>query len=129
MHRPLPPGHLAARHSLRWRLPVLISGLIALVVTTFLWAAYRRVEATLVRAAGERAQGAADQIASLLDGQRTNELLRQFTGESDLQRFMKTRAEDDREAVRARLTALAGAAPRRIEVWDDAGARLLEVSA
>lgn len=116
-----------ARHSLRWRLPILISGLIALILATFLWAAYRRVEATLVRTAGERAQGAADQIANLLDGKRTTTQLRQFSADPDLQRFLKLRTDDAREAARARLTALAGSAPRRIEVWDDAGARVLEV--
>lgn len=120
------PHAVALRHSLRWRLPVLISGLIALVLATFLWAAYRRVEATLVRTAGERAQGAADQIASLLDGHRTTEQLRQLSADPDLRRFLELRTDETREAARARLTALAGTAPRRIELWDDAGSRLLE---
>jgi PAS domain S-box-containing protein len=127
MSPPHPFAPVPARYSLRWRLPVLISGLIALVLATFLWAAYRRVEATLIRTAGERAQGAADQIASLLDGQRTTEQLRQFSVDPALRHFLKLRTDDAREAARARLAALTGTAQRRIEVWDDAGARLLEV--
>lgn len=116
-----------ARHSLRWRLPALISGLIMLVLATFLWAAYRRVEATLVRTAGERAQGAADQIAALLDGQRTTEQVRQLSADPALRRLLTLRTDDARETARARLAGLAGTAQRRIEIWDDAGARLLEV--
>jgi PAS domain S-box-containing protein len=105
----------------------MISGLIALVVATFLWVAYRRVEATLERTSGERAQGAADQIANLLDGQRTTEQLQQLRVDPDLRRFLKTRTDDAREAARARLAALSGTAPRRVELWDGAGSRLLEV--
>jgi PAS domain S-box-containing protein len=116
-----------ARYSLRWHLPILISGLIAVLLATFLWAAYHRVEATLVRTAGERAQGAADQIASLLDGQRTTEQLQQLGDDPSLRQFLKTRTDDAREAARARLTVLAGTSRRRLELWDDAGARLLDV--
>jgi PAS domain S-box-containing protein len=119
---------VAARYSLRWRLPLLISCLIALVLATFLWAAYDRVEATLVRAAGERAQGAADQVSSLLDGRRTLQQLRQLSVDPHLRRFLETRSDDAREAARARLMALGGTAPRRFEVWDAAGALLLEIS-
>jgi PAS domain S-box-containing protein len=118
---------LPARHSLRWRLPVLISGLIALVLATFLWAAYRRVEATLVRTAGERAQGAADLIADLLDGQRTTDLMHQLSADPTLRRFLELRTDDARDAARVRLAALPGTAQRRIEIWDHAGTRLLEL--
>jgi PAS domain S-box-containing protein len=115
-----------ARYSLRWRLPVLIAGLIALVLATFLWAAYRRVEATLVRAAGERAQGASDQIASLLDGHRSDEQLRQLSVDPAFRRFLKLRTDEASEIARARLTTLAGNTPRRVELWDDTGTLLLE---
>jgi PAS domain S-box-containing protein len=121
---PLPP--VPARQSLRWRLPFLISGLVALVLAMFLWAAYRSVEATLVRTAGERAQGAADQVARLLDGQRATEQLRQLSIDPDLRHFLETRTDEARETARARLSPLANTS-RRIEVWDDAGSLLLEV--
>lgn len=127
MHTPRALAPVSTRHSLRWRLPFLIAGLIALVLATFLWAAYRRVEATLIRAAGERAQGAADQIADLLDARRSTDQLRQLSADPALQRFLKTRTDDAREAARTRLVTLPGTALRRFEVWDNAGSRLLEL--
>ena len=45
----------SARHSLRWRLPLMISSLIAGVLALFVWAAHREVEQTLVFA-GRRAR-------------------------------------------------------------------------
>ena len=56
----------SARHSLRWRLPLLVSSLIAGVLAVFVWAAYREVEQTLVFAGAERAQSAADRLGTLL---------------------------------------------------------------
>src|SRR2546426_9262713 len=53
-------------HSLRLRLPLVISVFIAAVLTTFLLVAYRQVENALLQAGGARAQGAADQLATLL---------------------------------------------------------------
>jgi signal transduction histidine kinase len=120
---PLAPGH-----SLRWRLPVLVCGLVALVLVTFLWAAYQRVEATLVQAAGERASTVAEQVSNLLDGQRAVDQLRQLSADSTLRRFLEVRSDDARQAAHTRLTALAGASPRRIELWDAAGSRLLEIT-
>jgi PAS domain S-box-containing protein len=99
------------------------------VLATFFWAAYRRVEATLIQAASDRLQGAANQIASLLDGQRATERLRQLGSDRDLRRFLKTRTEDARQAARARLSTLAGSSQRRVELWDDSGTRLLEIVA
>src|SRR5689334_3917949 len=95
------------RHSLRWRLPLIVSTLIAVVLGTFLWAAYRRVELTLVHAAGERAQGAADQVASMLDAQRSTDQLRQLSTDSDLRRFLLMRTEEARLSAKKRMTALA----------------------
>src|SRR3989442_15765814 len=53
-------------HSLRLRLPLVISVFIAAVLTTFLLVAFRQVESALLQAGGARAQGAADQLATLL---------------------------------------------------------------
>lgn len=125
---PAPPTVVPAFRSLRWRLPLLICGLVTVILVIFLWAAYRRVEATLIRTAGERAQLAADQIAGLLDGRRLGEQLRQLSVDPELQQFLKVPTDDAREAARARLAALGGAAPRRIEVWNAAGSRVLEVT-
>jgi signal transduction histidine kinase len=119
---------MSAPHSLRWRLPLLVCGLVALVLVTFLWAAYRRVEATLAFAAGERAQAAANQIANTIDGPRTIEQLRQLGADSTLRRFLRLRTDEAREAAHARLRPLMGASLRRIEVRDAAGSLLFEVS-
>ena len=128
MNTPQPPARLSRRHSLRWRLPFLISCLVTVVLTTFLWAAYHSVQATLIQTAGERAQRAADLVASLLDGQRTIQQLGQLAADARLRQFLETRSDDDREAARARLAALTRASARHIELWDAAGSRLLVVS-
>jgi signal transduction histidine kinase len=117
-----------APHSLRWRLPIFVSGLVALVLVTFLWAAHRHVEATLVRAAGERAQAAADQVASLMDGDRTFEQVRQLGADPALRRFLRTRTDEAGAAVHARLRPMTSNALRRIELRDAEGSLLLEAS-
>jgi signal transduction histidine kinase len=116
------------RYSLRWRLPLLVCGVVAVVLATFLWAALLRVQTTLLRAAGERAQVAADQVAGLLDGQRSVDQLGQFGADPVLRRFLELRTDETREAARTRLSALAGTALRRVELWDAADSRLLEIS-
>ncbi|HUP40682.1 MAG TPA: ATP-binding protein [Vicinamibacterales bacterium] len=98
------------------------------MLTTFLWTAYVRVQATLVRATGNRAQAAADHVATLLDGQRTIDQIRQVARDRLLIEFVTSRTEDTREAARRRLTGLIGTTLRRMELWDAAGSRLLEVS-
>jgi signal transduction histidine kinase len=116
------------RHSLRWRLPLLVCGGVAVVLATFLWAAYLRVRTTLLDAAGERAQIAADRIAGLLDGQRSLDQVRQLGVDPVLLRFLALRTDETRDAAEARLAALAGTSLRRIELLDAGGTRLLERS-
>ena len=60
-------SRVAVGHSLRVRLPLLISALLLVAVSTFVWTAYREVEATLVRAGTERATNAARQVSALLE--------------------------------------------------------------
>lgn len=119
---------MSARHSLRWRLPLFVCGLVAVVLVTFLWAAYKSVEMTLVRAAGERAQGAADQVANAMDGQRALMQLGQLSADPVLRRFLLLRTEEARAAADARLRPVAAVGLRRIEVRDLTGALLLEIS-
>jgi PAS domain S-box-containing protein len=116
------------RYSLRWRLPLLISGLTALVLVSFLWAAYRRVEATLVQSARERAQSAADQVALLLAGGRSAQVLQSISDDRDLRTFLQTQSPEARTPAEARLKSLAGNALRRVELWDADGSLMLEVS-
>lgn len=113
--------------SLRTRLPFLVSALLAVVLAFFLWTAYSSVEATLTAAAGQRAQAAADQLANLIEGSRTANTLGRLGTDADILRFLRTRADADLEVVRRRLSGFATSSPRRVELWDSAGTRLLEV--
>ena len=54
------------RNSLRIRLPLTISVLIAISLVAFLAVSYEQVQRELVRAGGTRALAASDQLASLL---------------------------------------------------------------
>src|ERR1700758_5225783 len=112
-------------HSLRWRLPVLIATLIAVVLFTFLWAAYQTVRTTVIRAAGDRAQRAADQVASLLDGRRSIDQMSRIAVDADLRRYLQQPTEETRELARKRLSVIAQPGPRRVELWDAAGARVI----
>jgi signal transduction histidine kinase/CheY-like chemotaxis protein len=119
---------IAPRYSLRWRLPTFVCAVVAAVLIAFLVVAYWRVEATLVHAAGDRAQAAADQVASILDGQRTIEQLRQLGMDPDFRRFLQDPIDANRDAALRRLRGLAGTGLRRVELWDHAGSRRLEIS-
>ena len=120
---------MAARHSLRLRLPLLISTLLVVVVAAFLWATYREVEATLVGAGGDRAKGAADQVANLIGRgpQAGIENLRRVAADADLRRYLRNPTDATRDAALARLASLASASVRGIELWDAGGSRLLDV--
>src|SRR5689334_18380763 len=52
--------------SLRWRLPVVMSGLIAAVVALSLWMTTRELGRVLLRTGGERAMAAADQVSAMM---------------------------------------------------------------
>ncbi|MFN2444340.1 MAG: PAS domain S-box protein, partial [Vicinamibacterales bacterium] len=118
-----------ARRSLRWRLPLSIIGLIAAVIVAYLWVAYREVEATLVRASGDRAQNAAGQLATLLEqsAQQSADELRRSAADPAVQRYLQEPTEALRAPAVERLSQRRTAAPRRIEVWTAGGGRLLNV--
>jgi len=121
---------VAARHSLRVRLPLLISAILAAVVSTFLWAAYREVHATLVQAGGERARSVANQVANLIEQSSRAEVetLRRVAADADVRRYLRNPTDDTRGAARARLAPLTTNGPRRIGLWSAAGLRLLDIS-
>jgi signal transduction histidine kinase/CheY-like chemotaxis protein len=117
---------LPAFQSFRVRLPVLISALIVIVLAAFLWAAYREVKGTLLQAGGARAQGAADQLANLLQpsAQRLNEL-RRIAASDPVRRCVERSTDEACGAARATLAALTGNMPQMIELWNRAGQRVL----
>jgi PAS domain S-box-containing protein len=116
-------------HSLQWRSVLWLSSTIAAVLATFLSVAYREVEASLLRAGGERAQAAADQTANLIaqSAQQALETLRRMSTDPHVRRYLRDSTDEAREAARDRLTAMAAAGPRRIELWDESGSRALEI--
>jgi len=119
-----------SRYSLRWRLPALIAGLIALVVTTFLAAAYREVQRDLLSAAFRRAQTAADQVGGLF-AQSSLQRLAEFqrlASNPVFVRMLDSPTEATRDAARASLAAFAGSGPQVIDLWNDAGQRVLTVA-
>src|SRR5260221_9059674 len=115
--------------SLRLRLPLLITALLVVVVSTFLWVTYREVEATLVRAGGGRATRAAGQVANLIEraSQAAMETLRGAAGEPAVRQYLQHPTDDTRDAARTRLAPLATAAVLGIELWSAAGSRLLDL--
>ena len=129
--RPRPGASpVAARHSLRVRLPLLIFVLLVAAVATFLWAAYREVEVTLVGAGHDRARAAADQVARLIrrSTQAGTENLRRVAADAVVRRYLQNPTDGTREAASVRLASIATSGARRIQLWTAAGSRLLDVT-
>jgi signal transduction histidine kinase len=121
------PTTSRARDSLRWRLPLVIAAVIVVVVGTFLGSAYREVKASLLQAAGVRAQGAANQLASLLaqsTQQRLGEL-RRIATHASLRDYLEHPGETTRQAARLHLSGLKSPNPQVIELWTRAGDKVL----
>ncbi len=121
---------LPAWHSLRLRLPVIMSALITVVLATFLWVAYRQVESALLQAGGARAQGAADQLANLLAQSTQQRLgdLERAARSSAVREFLQQPSDSASAAARQRLLSLATPGQPAVELWDPAGQRLLTVA-
>lgn len=124
-----PRAMLPRRYSLRWRLPLLVCGIITIVLASFLAVAYRRVETTLVAAGGARARNAAGQVANLLESSVERALgeMRRVADEPGVQQFLQNPTGGDRQAARTSLSSLAQGGGRRITLWEVEGHRLLEI--
>jgi PAS domain S-box-containing protein len=105
-----------------------ISALIAVVLATFLWAAYQGVRRTLVETAAARAREIANQIAALLvqgGQQRRVEMLR-VAADPALREYLQHRG--DPAAARVPLASLAlPNSTQSIELWTDSGERVLSI--
>src|SRR5437870_13473081 len=102
-HPPVTRGRTPVRHSLRWRLPLVMATLLGFVIAAFLAIAYREVRRNLVQAAGTRAQATADQLAGLFvqsTQQRLTELQR-VAGHTTLRQLLEHPDERTRDAARA----------------------------
>jgi PAS domain S-box-containing protein len=116
--------------SLRWRLPLLIAAVMVVVVGSFLAVAFREVKASLLQAAGARAQGAASQIANLLaqsTQQRIAELQRTATHTS-IRDFLDRPNETTRAAARLHLGGLTSPTAQIVELWTGAGEKVISLA-
>jgi len=114
--------------SLRMRLPLLMSGLIAVVLVVVFWAINRQIETTLLRDGRDRAQAAADQIGAMLAqsaARGTNES-RRLARDPAVRRYL---SDPSTEAAPTRdvLTPLAVAGQPSVELRTAEGVRVLEI--
>jgi PAS domain S-box-containing protein len=124
-----PPIASRTRDSLRWRMPLVVEAVIVLVVGTFLGVAYREVRASLMQAAGVRAQGTANQLATITaqsTQQRFIELRRRATHVS-LRDCLRHPDETTRRAAQLQLTGLTSPNPQIIELWTSGGEKVLSL--
>jgi PAS domain S-box-containing protein len=118
------------KYSLRWRLPLLILVFISVVVATLVWVAQREVTASLVQAAGVRAQDVADQYADLLATSVQQRLAegRRLAALPAVRGFLEHSSVENRAAAE---TALAAAqttgATRVLELWTVTGQCVLAI--
>src|SRR5687767_13388210 len=111
-------GDGSRRHSLRWRLPLAICGLFLVALVVVVYAAYREVEATLERGAGDRAHQAAQQVAGIFAPSTAQSLAQLRRVAPDLREYLEDPTDARRDAARAALAVLPPAPNRRITVWD-----------
>jgi PAS domain S-box-containing protein len=119
------------RHSLRWRLPIVITALVSAVVALVVALAYREIARADVRLAAGRAQGAARQIANTLAQSTQQRMLegQQFVaGSPALSECVRTRAESACAPARAALASLPSPSLQVAELWSAGGIRLLSVA-
>src|SRR6266851_3941054 len=123
-----PKAH-RSRHSLRWRLPVLFSGLIALVVATFLWAAYRQLEDTLLKAGAGHALTAAEKVAALLaqSARERLDVIGRAAADSAVREYLEAPTEAARQRVRERLASLIASDQQTVDLWNQRGELVLRV--
>jgi PAS domain S-box-containing protein len=116
-------------YSLRFRLPLLTSLLIAGVLTTFLAVAYIQVERSLLQVGNARAQAASDQLATLLAQSAQQRLtdLQRAANNAAVRNYLRDPASDATDA-RQRLSSLATAGQPAVELWTAAGERVLSVA-
>jgi PAS domain S-box-containing protein len=110
-------------------LPLLFSSLIAVVLATFLWVAFREVEQALIRTGADRAQAAADQLATLFGPslrQRHTEF-RRAAGDDAVRALVSAASPQTESLARTRLQALFTSGLQTIEVWTAGGLRLLRL--
>ena len=125
------PRAMRRRDSLRLRLPLLVSVVVAIVLGTFLWTTNRVLEGTLLRAAGDRAQTATEQIATLMaqGAARGVSDIRRLAAGDPVREYLANRSPEHIAAVRKALLPFATAGQPPVELWDADGACVLQIAA
>lgn len=125
------PAHLrvAPRQSLRLRVPLVLSLLIAALLGSFLWAAARGVEKTLVRAAGDRMTKAAAHVSQFIGGPQALGPVERVASNPAVADFLEAPSEERRAVVDALLaSARQGTSPRSGDLWNARGERVYHVA-
>jgi diguanylate cyclase (GGDEF)-like protein/PAS domain S-box-containing protein len=114
---------------LRAQLSVLSCALLAVLLSTFLWAGYRAVQGALLEIGGDRANVAAHQLAILVAQyarMRTEQIA--LIGRDDaLRDWIRSPTPAHLEAARARARLLTTTVPQHIAVWNAAGTEVFEI--
>ena len=129
--RQVPANTLRRRNSIRWRLPLISGVFVAVLLSAFLWAAYREVEQTLVHAAGMRASAAAQEVAGRLSAALAGAIAAgdAVQHEPAVARFIRQPSEASREPASQALRPDDPAQTLwRYEIWDARGNLLLELA-
>src|SRR5205085_9135024 len=99
--------------SLRVRLPLLISSLIAATLVVFLSISFQQVQRELLQAGESRAQAASDQLANLLaqSGQQRIAELRRIAQDPAVTKYLRQADAATATEVRQRFAPLTAAGP------------------
>ena len=131
---------MRAHQSLRYRLPLLISTLLCVVVGALGWSAYRQLESVLLQSADRRLNEATQQLSALLD-QSLDRTRREAVTLADDAAFARVLAHPTDSASLDRARLILGAArdveraqssnkrPRDVSfaLWSSTGQRLMTV--
>src|SRR5262245_30259109 len=121
---------MAPFRSLRVRLPLQMTTLIAVVLAAFLWTANRAITATVGRAGAERALVVATQLSNLLAQNATRGLteMQRIAADDEIRRYVRSPAGDRAAVVERRLRPFAAAGQPPVLLLSDSGAPILEIA-
>lgn len=114
-------------NSLRVRLPLFVSALVALVLAVFLWFVHGTLEEVVTRAGGARARAAAAQVIQLLSRgiTRTSAELHRAADNRAVLEYLRRPDPTREEAAQRALVSLAARGQPPVELWDRHGRLVL----
>jgi PAS domain S-box-containing protein len=124
-----PTRPASRRHSLRWRLPLTMTLVIAAILAAVVAVAYREFQVALARSTSDRARAAAGQVASVLDNVMRSPVaqVRAAAARPELRDALKERTPERIAAAQQVLDGLTrSGSPRVATLWDEGGIRIAE---